>query len=117
MDEFPNLNFTFKPIRRAAASVKHIVDKHEQQLTGMQTINYNEKCEVSVPGLGLLYYNRVALIEDSCTDVLQGMLNSGWRIIAACPQPDQRRPDYILGKYDLGIERGDTHLPREAYRP
>lgn len=25
-------------------------------------------------------------------------LDAGWRILAVCPQPDQRRPDYILGR-------------------
>lgn len=52
------------------------------------------------------------LLEDACTDQLQGALNSGWRIISACPQPDQRRPDYILGRFnpdqseDGGARRG-----------
>lgn len=34
------------------------------------------------------------------TDVLQEQIAKGWRIIAACPQPDQRRPDYILGRFN-----------------
>ena len=42
--------------------------------------------------------------EDVCTDVLQQELNNGWRIIAICVQADQRRPDYILGRYNASLE-------------
>jgi len=62
-------------------------------------VNYNSKCEVHTPGQALSIYNDTLLMEDACTDELQGKLTEGWRIIAACPQPDQRRPDYILGRY------------------
>lgn len=59
---------------------------------------FNERCNVHVPGIGLLLLDEVKLLGDCCTDNLQGHLDEGWRIIAACPQPDQRRPDYILGR-------------------
>lgn len=62
--------------------------------------SYNTKCEVHMPGQALSMYNDMMLLENACTDELQTALNSGWRIIAACPQPDQRRPDYILGRFD-----------------
>jgi len=65
---------------------------------------YNNKCEVHMPGQALSLYNETLLLEDSCTDVLQSSLNSGWRIIAACPQPDNRRPDYILGRFNPNLE-------------
>lgn len=61
---------------------------------------YNNKCEVHMPGQALSLYNEMLLLEDACTDALQESLNTGWRIVAACPQPDQRRPDYILGRYN-----------------
>lgn len=64
---------------------------------------YNNKCDVHMPGNMLVSYNEVMLAEDSCTDVLQDALNNGWRIIAACPQPDSRRPDYILGRWNPEI--------------
>jgi hypothetical protein len=35
---------------------------------------------------------------DLCTDSLRGYLEDGWHILAICPQPKQRRPDYVLGK-------------------
>ena len=64
-----------------------------------ESVQYNTKCNVHMPGQALSLYNDVLLLEDSCTDVLSEHLSKGWRIVAACPQPDQRRPDYILGRY------------------
>lgn len=58
----------------------------------------NSKCNVAVAGLGLLTVNEVELHCDLCTDALQAALDKGWRILAVCVQPDQRRPDYILGR-------------------
>lgn len=62
------------------------------------TPTFNEKVQVHVPGLGLLLIDEVKVLVDQCTDGLQEMLNDGWRIIAACPQSDQRRPDYVIGR-------------------
>ena len=62
--------------------------------------NYNTMCEVHIPNISMLMYNELLLKEDVCTDELQSELNCGWRIIAACPQPDKRRPDYILGRFN-----------------
>lgn len=80
------------------------IEKHlEQALSriGVSAGNvYNNKCDVHMPGNLLASYNEVQLLEDSCTDVLQESLTQGWRIISVCPQPDQRRPDYILGRYN-----------------
>lgn len=67
----------------------------------------NEHCNVHVPGNVLISYNDTMLLEDSCTDNLQGYLNSGWRIVAVCPQA-QRRPDYILGRYNPDLDIGGT---------
>jgi hypothetical protein len=64
------------------------------------TNTYNNKCDVHMPGNMLASYNEVMLLEDSCSDVLQESLQAGWRMIAVCPQPDQRRPDYILGRWN-----------------
>jgi len=66
--------------------------------------HYNSKCEVAMPGQALSMYNDTLLEEDCCTDQLQRHVANGWRIIAACPQPNQRRPDYILGRYNPDIE-------------
>lgn len=58
----------------------------------------NEKCSVAVAGLGLLTVDEVKACEDLCTQKLQEELDDGWRILAVCVQPDQRRPDYVLGR-------------------
>lgn len=63
----------------------------------------NNRVEVHMPGQALSMYNETLLMEDSCTDALQNELANGWRIIAVCPQPDQRRPDYVLGRYNPNV--------------
>lgn len=62
---------------------------------------FNQKVKVVVPDNGLLKINRVEVRKDMCTVELQGELDDGWCILAVCPQPDQRRPDYVLGKREL----------------
>lgn len=61
---------------------------------------FNERVQVVVPGLGLMLINKVTVLTDYCTDGLQGFLVDGWRILAICPQPNQRRPDYVLGRVE-----------------
>ena len=58
---------------------------------------YNQLVNVAVGG-STLHIDAVKVVEDYCTDQLQKELDSGWRIVAACVQTNQRRPDYILGK-------------------
>lgn len=58
----------------------------------------NQKVNVVVPGLGLLMLSEVRVATDYCTEDLNIDLRQGWRIVAVCMQPDQRRPDYILGR-------------------
>lgn len=76
------------------------------QLPGLQTGDlpihnaFNNRCEVHMPGQALATYNETLLLSDSCTDALQDAMDKGWRVIAACPQPDARRPDYILGRFN-----------------
>jgi hypothetical protein len=59
---------------------------------------FNQKVGVHISDLGLLAVREVTWLEDSCTQALQDYLDEGWRILAVCPQPDSRRPDYILGR-------------------
>lgn len=73
---------------------------------------YNSKCEVHMPGMAMSMYNEMLLLEDCCTDALQSKLNAGWRIVAACPQPDQRRPDYIMGRFNPNFD-GDNDAKRD----
>ena len=58
----------------------------------------NQKVNVAVPGLGLLAIREAMVRTDLCTDELNEWLKEGWLILAICPQPDQRRPDYVLGR-------------------
>lgn len=90
--------------------VEAVTEKLEQMKGGGS--QFNERCDVHMPGNALMSFNVTMLMQDSCTDELQAQMDKGWRIIAACPQPDQRRPDYILGRFD------PTHEPSRngAYR-
>lgn len=54
--------------------------------------------QVAIPNLLLFAVDEVMVVEDECTDRLQGHLNEGWRILAVCPPANQRRPDYVLGR-------------------
>jgi hypothetical protein len=55
--------------------------------------------QVHLPGNELLEIDEVQIVENACTENLQGELDQGWRIIAVCPLAGQRRPDYVLGRY------------------
>lgn len=69
--------------------------------------SFNTRCGQIQPHIGLWNMNETLLLEDSCTDALQDYLNQGWRMIAIQPQPNQRRPDYILGRYNINYDRPD----------
>lgn len=61
---------------------------------------FNNRLEIHQPDMPLFTYNRFIHLDDCCTDILQEhYINKGYRVVACIPQPDQRRPDYILGKY------------------
>lgn len=50
------------------------------------------------------------IMEAKADDALQKSMDDGWRIIAACPQPDARRPDYIMGRYNADyLATDNTH--------
>lgn len=59
---------------------------------------FNQKVKVVVPDIGLMKIKHVVVHTDFCTEQLQKELDRGWCILTICPQPDQRRPDYILGR-------------------
>jgi hypothetical protein len=72
------------------ASVSQLVQRMDAPL--------NTRVQVITPGHALQDYDEVCVESDCCTDHLQTMLNNDWRILAVCVQPDQRRPDYVLGR-------------------
>lgn len=83
-------------------TVKRNLSPILEQIQNLETprpIQFNERCHVSVAGNGLLSINDVAVHLDLCTDRLQELLDNGWSILAVCVQPDQRRPDYVLGRH------------------
>lgn len=65
-----------------------------------RTRQFNDKCDVHIGGGLLMRVREVKVCEDYCTEALQGELDDGWMILAVCIQPDGRRPDYVLGKYE-----------------
>jgi len=107
---FPELETRVKPIKLPAQTLDDMSNKLEIMANKIENIlgafdkdmQFNSKCEVHVPNLGLLNINNLAYANDYCTERLQGKLNEGWRILAICPQPNQRRPDYVLGRFIEG---------------
>lgn len=89
-------------------SLQKIEDKFENinkiNKNLLDNMNWNQKVNVHVGGGLIATYNELMLKEDTCTDELQETLNKGYRIIAVCVQPDQRRPDYILGRYNPNFD-------------
>lgn len=104
LGKYPRLKVTIKGVPKIAEdrSPSIAADRLIKKIEGLENrfdekVEFNDKCEVHVPNLGLLNVNEVTYVEDCCTNELQTHLEKGWRIVAACPQPDQRRPDYVLG--------------------
>ena len=76
-----------------------LLNKQFEQLAKFSSQQFNEKCNVPNYDTSMQLINQILLLEDCCSDYLQLALSDGWRIIAISPQPDQRRPDYILGRH------------------
>jgi hypothetical protein len=69
--------------------------------------------QVHLPGNELLEIDEVQVVENVCTESLQGELDQGWRIVAVLPLVGQRRPDYVLGRYSRAPKkkRPETEQP------
>jgi hypothetical protein len=109
LQKHPNLRVKFRGMPKTvekdyASVIEQIVaiqEKFENALKSFdQQVEFNQKCDVHVSNLGLLNINQLGYAVDYCTEALQDQLNKGWRIIACCVQPDGRRPDYVLGRYN-----------------
>jgi hypothetical protein len=82
-------------------SVLHKLLQLESKLANFNPeTQFNYKVGVHISDLGLLAVKYTTWLEDVCTQELQRYLDDGWRILAVCPQPDKRRPDYVLGRND-----------------
>ena len=88
-----------------------IQEKFESALSKFdKQIQFNEKVDVHVGGFALMNINQVGYFEDGCTGRLQEILNEGWHILAVNVQPDTRRPDYILGRYNPNETNGKVEV-------
>lgn len=114
-----SFDITENPVMRAAeviAAVAEKLEKFSSTIPDVSNSMYNDRVEVHTPGMGLMLFNRVMLLQDACSDALQSEMDNGWRIIAACPQPDQRRPDYIMGRYDPAYALNEAGAQHSALR-
>lgn len=80
------------------------INHFQAQVDAFSNKTFNQRVDVHMAGGMLGMYNDLLLKEDCCTDELQCHINDGWRMIAVCVQPDQRRPDYILGRYNPELD-------------
>lgn len=94
-----NLNIAEK-MQIQAINIESLAAKIADKLGTNIGQTYNQKLEVHQPNMPLFTYNQFKVLTDCCTERLQSeYINEGWRVVAICPQPDQRRPDYIIGQY------------------
>lgn len=111
LSKYPSLKIRVRGIPHGLSEVNmfsniinqmtEIENKLENALKSFdKTVEFNQKCDVHISNLGLLHINQIGYAVDKCTEELQTILKDGWRIIACCVQPDQRRPDYVLGRYN-----------------
>lgn len=82
----------------AGADVEDLFHILADKLAAASSNSFNESCNQHQPNSALLAIAETKLLEDACTDQVQSELAGGWRILAVQPQPNQRRPDYILGR-------------------
>lgn len=85
-------------LEQIAQQLRDIEQKVARYSQGRQ---HNDVVNVHISDVGMMQVRYVEYLLDACTEDLQTYLDEGWRIIAVCPQPDQRRPDYILGNSEL----------------
>lgn len=91
---------------KIAPTVEDLFATLADKLAAAQPASFNQRCQQHQPNEALLNIAETMLLENCCTDELQRHLGNGWRIIAVQPQPDQRRPDYILGRPAYSAQRG-----------
>lgn len=131
LNEFPNVKFSvlgtkevlIEPTNVDAIAIHQkyiddIIKKQEERMSSMMNSflkmsenivenlkidTLNQKCDVHIGGGLLMTVNEVVFFEDYCTNELQNSLAGGWRILAVCVQPDGRRPDYVLGRFNPNL--------------
>lgn len=77
-----------------------IRDSYDDEIEQIENYTRGQIVQIHVPNMSLMLVNEVTYLDDGCTEELQKLLDDGWRILAVCPPNSQRRPDYILGRYN-----------------
>ncbi len=86
--------------QRMNTMMESFLKMSENIVENLKADTLNQKCDVHIGGGLLMTVNEVEVCEDYCTNELQRRLEGGWRILAVCVQPDGRRPDYVLGRFN-----------------
>lgn len=102
----------FQTLSILERKLERLRDLSPEMLPAMAS-QFNDRCSVHIGGGLLASFNELTLATDACTDSIQEELNNGWRSIAVCVQPDQRRPDYVLARYNPQLDvAGAEHAGR-----
>ena len=93
---------TLRIIRDELAELRSLVSRTGAARPGLpakETYESDGVARAAMPEWMLAHIRKVRVHNDMCTDMLQAEIDSGWVILAICPQPGQRRPDYIVGRF------------------
>lgn len=92
----------FKHMEVSVMKPLHLLQDERYGIDSRRFKELIAQCQIHLPGNDLLRINNTKVLEDACTDALQEELDKGWRIISVCPIAGNRRPDYVLGRIDIG---------------
>lgn len=99
-----DIEYTIKPVKGALfASTLHekIKDlERSQKLIREMIVQDGVLAQIHIPNHSLYQVNEIEVLEDYCTMMIQDKLDDGWHILCVCPPNSQRRPDYILGRWN-----------------
>ncbi len=99
-----DIEYTIKPVKGALfASTLHdkIKDlERSQKLIREMIVQDGVLAQIHIPNHSLYQVNEIEVTEDACTGAIQHMLDEGWHILCVCPPNSQRRPDYIMGRWN-----------------
>ena len=90
--QFNFVTYMFDEVKKLSREVTGLSAKFDRAVTKDITGTI-----VHIPNQELFSIKECMVLNDCCTDALNDHIKNGWRILAICPQPNQRRPDYIMG--------------------
>lgn len=93
----PDDAVTYKPMPRLTLPQK-IHDVLNSKECGETRALAPRMVQIHLPGHDLPAMMCVTNLDNVCTNEVDEYLKQGWRILAILPQPNNRRPDYILGR-------------------